>query len=218
MIDFIQDIQSSCVNQSDDVIALLRKAYIVARKLSQSEFQSWIDNELKGYPSTDKVPQYRKVSGMIYARWISGNYIPVQLDDESTKRLTRRSITHSIPEIISLLDNNKQQYFELPFMGDINQAIGVLTGHEAQYYLFVGKDQFQGIIEEVINTILRWSFTIEENGTKECQLPDLIVNKEDGKNQSESNCVPSLIFNNEVASVQIQVNSSNSCQKTGKED
>lgn len=34
---------------------LLRKAYLVARKLKLQEFEDWVNNELNGYKDADKI-------------------------------------------------------------------------------------------------------------------------------------------------------------------
>lgn len=217
MAGVIQELQFCCANCDGDATHILRKAYIVARKLKLTDFQTWIDDELKGYANTESMPEYRKVSGMIYALWINGSSIPVQVPSEIMDALGHRWIVQSIPEIVSMIENNDNKSFHIPYVGNVNQMICELTGQEAQYYLSVGKDQFHGIIEEVINTILRWSLLLEENGIEDDQLSFSLSDIEKAKAIPPSDYCPQLIFKESVGSVQIQMNNTNSTQQIDKQ-
>lgn len=46
--------------------SLLRKAYLVARKLKLSDFEEWINNEQNGYHG--EVPDYRMIN-VNYKAW-----------------------------------------------------------------------------------------------------------------------------------------------------
>jgi AbiTii len=49
------------------VTDVLRKAPVVARKLSVKDFEIWIEKELNGYKEMADLPSYRRVMGEVEA-------------------------------------------------------------------------------------------------------------------------------------------------------
>lgn len=43
------ELQQEALSKDTDLLSLLRKAYLVARKLKLKEFEEWINHELNGY-------------------------------------------------------------------------------------------------------------------------------------------------------------------------
>ena len=50
------ELQKQAIDTDSDVVSLLRKAYLVARKLDIKDFEEWINSELNGYTDYDKIP------------------------------------------------------------------------------------------------------------------------------------------------------------------
>lgn len=67
MSKIVLELQQEAISKESDILNLLRKAYLVARKLKLNEFENWINNELNGYEAMDKLPDYRKVRGEVKA-------------------------------------------------------------------------------------------------------------------------------------------------------
>lgn len=49
MCKIVLDLQKAALKEDCDILNLLRKAYLVARKLKLKEFEDWVNCELNGY-------------------------------------------------------------------------------------------------------------------------------------------------------------------------
>ena len=67
MAKIVIELQHEALKSDFDIMNLLRKAYLVARKLKLQEFEDWVNNELNGYKDSDKIPDYRLLRGEIKA-------------------------------------------------------------------------------------------------------------------------------------------------------
>ena len=65
MDGIVIELQREALDESITIEALLRKAYLVAKKLKLKEFEEWINQEQNGYKNA--VPEYRNVGGEIKA-------------------------------------------------------------------------------------------------------------------------------------------------------
>ena len=55
------ELQREALDESISIESLMRKAYLVARKLNLKDFEEWISQEQNGYKQ--KVPEYRNIVG-----------------------------------------------------------------------------------------------------------------------------------------------------------
>ena len=53
----VLDLQLEALSKDSDVLNLLRKAYVVARKLKLDEFEEWVNSELNGYKVGNRIPE-----------------------------------------------------------------------------------------------------------------------------------------------------------------
>ena len=87
MKGIVLQLQAEAIDDSVDIETLLRKAYLVARKLKLKEFENWISNEQNGYKG--EIPEYRVISGLIRAWNPYHGWMPVvmqgKLADEAGK-------------------------------------------------------------------------------------------------------------------------------------
>ena len=58
-MSLLREIQDAAVNSEVELATLLRKCKVLAARLGNGEFKSWVDNELDGYKSPDGLPDYR---------------------------------------------------------------------------------------------------------------------------------------------------------------
>lgn len=49
MKGIVIQLQEEALSNESDILSLLRKAYLIARKLKLQEFQAWISSEQNGY-------------------------------------------------------------------------------------------------------------------------------------------------------------------------
>jgi hypothetical protein len=75
MSSVVLELQRDALDKNVGVSDLLRKALVVARKLSLHDFQAWVENELNGYRDTFNIPDYREMHGQVrgfnpYRGWL----------------------------------------------------------------------------------------------------------------------------------------------------
>ncbi|MCJ7791600.1 MAG: hypothetical protein MUP49_04245 [Dehalococcoidia bacterium] len=58
-MSLLSEIQADVTEANADIAAVLRKCKVLAVKLGNKDFQSWVDYELNGYPSENETPDYR---------------------------------------------------------------------------------------------------------------------------------------------------------------
>ena len=75
-INAVIKLQQDALNPSIDTTSLLRTAYLIASKLSLTDFKQWISHELNGYDTPESIPQYRNVHGELQGHTARG-WIPV---------------------------------------------------------------------------------------------------------------------------------------------
>lgn len=165
MSSLIQELQQEAYNPSVSVLDLLRKALIVATKLNITEFQEWIELELKGYQG-QPIPDYRKVAVTIRGLNPDHGWQPIVGQDQYTLEFletacSRRSICQSISELVALIDSgeNGMQFQLSP------QIESILSGTlNAQIKIITSSASIKRIVESVRDVILRWSLKLEEDG------------------------------------------------------
>jgi hypothetical protein len=59
-MSLLREIQESATGNDIPLVVLLRKCKILAQRLGNDEFRSWVEWELNGYPNEDLLPLYRK--------------------------------------------------------------------------------------------------------------------------------------------------------------
>lgn len=64
-MSLLREIQDAATGNDVPLPVLLRKCKILAQRLGNDEFRSWVDWELNGYPRQDLLPPYRKESAEV---------------------------------------------------------------------------------------------------------------------------------------------------------
>jgi hypothetical protein len=165
MAKIVLELQQEAISKESDILNLLRKAYLVARKLKLNEFENWINNELNGYKDMNKLPDYRKVRGEVKAWNPYHGWIPVILeDDEIDKAISEHLVSDSIPNLKNVYDKSSNGTAVLQFGAGMNQRLGESSGFATKYALIIGVNQIYNIMEKVRNIVLDWSITLEDSG------------------------------------------------------
>ena len=164
-MSIVLDLQKLAIDSNCDILSLLRKAYFVSRKLGITDFQEWITYELNSYNERNKVPEYRKITGVLKGFNPYHGWIPVIIPDkELEETICTHKLSDSIPSLVNLLDNQGNNSLSIQLPGGIVQEICSMTGHEANYVLHLSSNSIANVIEQVKNKILDWSMLLEENG------------------------------------------------------
>jgi len=163
---FVIELQKDALDQSISTTNLLRKALVVAKKLKLADFEKWINVELNGYYGTDNdIPKYRNVSGQLKGWNPYHGWLPTILntDNNTEKLLTNRDVGDPLSEIEFLMRGESSELVMI-YPANLEDILGKMFNSRTKYQLFVSKSQFQGILEEVRTTILKWSLELECDG------------------------------------------------------
>lgn len=58
-MSLLREIQEAAINSQTDLAMLLRKCKVLAARLGNPEFKTWVENELCGYEDVEFLPKYR---------------------------------------------------------------------------------------------------------------------------------------------------------------
>ena len=155
MDKIVIELQREALKSDFDIMNLLRKAYLVARKLKLQE--------LNGYKDADKIPDYRLLRGEIKAWNPSYGWIPVILQNDN-EDITTHLANDSLANLLNVYENSENNNAILQFNATINNYLSKCSNFNTKYALMIGTNQIYSIIECVRNIILDWSITLEENG------------------------------------------------------
>lgn len=162
MAGIVIELQAEALDDSVDIETLLRKAYLVARKLKLKEFEEWISDEQNGYKID--IPDYRSISGQIkawnpYYGWTSV-VMQGELADVASKMPLRLPIS-----TVADVYNNSEDAVTLTVPGAITEFFNNNTdGIPTEYCFRSTKFEMHKIISAVRNRILEWAILLEENG------------------------------------------------------
>lgn len=174
MSSLVFELQQEMLRKDSDILTVLRKAHLIAKKLNLLEFDSWIVSELNGYDPNKKedIPSYRKVYGTLKIQNPYRGWIPIvfQCDNEMEHQLSEDKLYCSISEIIELkrqaVDANAKE-FHLCFSGELARSIMKHMENNPTLLpmcLSISTHHLQDIIERVKNCILEWTLTLESKG------------------------------------------------------
>ena len=117
MSSIVLDLQNEVTKPDCDIVSVLRKAHLIAIKLGLTDFDKWILCELNGYQNNDKVPDYRKIRGVLKAFNPYHGWRPTMMNNEELENeICRISVRNSISEIISLY--SQKQELGVEFTGE----------------------------------------------------------------------------------------------------
>lgn len=212
----ILELQEECINYSGNATNILRKAYAYSRKLQLTDFSNWLDLEMKGYEKPSGVPEYRRVHGVVQAMSYRG-LIPVQFPSEILDTLSTTGITQPISELSTIVGKDENGTVHMPFQGDVNAELCKAVSMETQFYLVIGKEQLKGIIDSVIDSILKWTLIFEEEGILGKELTFSKDDADKAKSIDQKKYNP-LVINGNVNTIMIQNDTINSTQSATTKD
>jgi len=165
MSSVIIELQREALDRNVPVSDLLRKSFVVSRKLGLHEFRSWIEKELTGYGDSD-TPEYREVRGQIRGWNPYNGWIPLYFEDfKDAERYSKRKTSQSIAQLEHLVNPGEDQStLQMPFSHEVQQRLSTGFGFPTQVSLFTDRVAILGIIDAVRTILLNWSLKLEEDG------------------------------------------------------
>ena len=166
MGSIVLELQNEVISSNCDVVNVLRKAHLIASKLKLTDFDSWIQYELNGYPNQESCPEYRKIRGSLKAFNPYNGWIPTLIqNNEVEKMICERKLVNSISEIIALCESSNSGLIS-EFTGEQLALFNKMcdTPLPMRYALHISKTAVKDIEEKVKNTILEWTLKLEAEG------------------------------------------------------
>ena len=164
MNGIVFELQKEAMDKKADIESLLRKSYVIARKLKLPEFQEWIQCEQEGYGKKE-VPEYRMIQGQLKALNPVRGWIPVVMDSAvAESAFTKTKLPNSVSELYDLYQNAESSMLVMNLPAERNKYVAKCCGFNTQFRLEFGKNQIYSILSRVKNNILDWALTLEESG------------------------------------------------------
>ena len=170
MPSLVKELQRGALDESTKVSALLRKAYVVARKLNLTEFQTWVERELRGYRdcTRDDLPPYRILRGELKGLNPIHGWVPVI--GEGLEGIEKVPCFQSVAEIEDLVATQEGATFYYRPSEKQQKALGKLVGFRTEFTVVVSRSSLAAILDAVRNTILEWALDLESRGIKGIDL------------------------------------------------
>ena len=165
MEPLVLQLQAECLDSRVSSLEVLRKALVVARKLSLADAQEWIDKELNGYTAGDTGPPYRRLTGQIHT-WnpYQGSWMPTVFGDagEATY-LSECFVAQPVGELEDLLKQGRAT-LEFPFNPETELNLMKRLHVPLRTTRHVSSASVSGILHAVRNMVLEWCLQLEKDG------------------------------------------------------
>jgi hypothetical protein len=165
MEPLVLQLQAECLDSRVSILEVLRKALVVARKLSLTDAQVWIEKELKGYKTGDSAPLHRFLTGQIRA-WnpYHGCWIPVVFQDSrEADNLSQFFVVQPVGELEDLV-RNCTGTVQFPFSSEAERYLMKGMGVPLQATRHVSRAAVGGILDAVRNMVLELCLQLEKDG------------------------------------------------------
>lgn len=158
----IIELQKEALDEKTAIESLMRKAYLVAKKLNLKDFEDWINQEQNGYK--EEVPEYRHIAGEVKAWNPYHGWIPIVLSAEVSDIISKLPIPISI-SVLQDVYNSSESTVSLSVNGTLTEWFNEHTdGFPTKYSFFASRSELYRIMSTVRNKILEWALLLEENG------------------------------------------------------
>ncbi|MEE1130992.1 MAG: hypothetical protein UHX00_05090 [Caryophanon sp.] len=171
MGSLVLELQREAYANNTAITDLIRKAYVLARKLEVKELIEWLSREMEGYKGIDskEIPSYRLVEGHLKA-WnpYQGAYIPVILDEVIEEQLNNKILIQPIAEIENIIEKSKngKGILEYKIPSSIQKKFMEASRIQLEVSLLISVSQFENIPNRVRDIILEWTLSLEEKGIR----------------------------------------------------
>ena len=216
MDSIVSQLQSDALDTRQDTGMLLRKAYLVSKKLGLFGFERWVSSELNGYEANDKLPVYRNIKGTMKFNNPYHGWCPVLFDrNDFEQSVTVVPLRDSIPKILDLISRKGNAVIPIS-----PEMMALITTDPIQaifeHAIILDNSSLVNIVELVRTKILEWAIVLEMKGIVGDGLSfskDEIKSAEDPKIVHYTNN-----FYSSVSETQIQQGSDSSKQTLGGND
>ncbi len=195
------ELQREALEDNISIESLMRKAYLVARKLNLTEFEEWINQEQNGYKG--QVPEYRYIAGEIKAWNPYHGWMPMVLSADIADMISKMPIPTSISELQDVY-NSSDSTIGLSVNGKLTEWFNEHMDYmPTKYQFFSSKSELYRIMSTVRNKILDWALLLDENGIVGEGMTFTDVEKKTAQNTQVINNYTNNFFS-EVSDIDVQ--------------
>lgn len=165
MSSLVEEIERDVLDGSRDLSDLLRKARVIASKLSLKQPSDWVEAELNGYKSD--VPDYRVIQGQARFRNPYHGWLPFMIGDAQLENtVCTHRVATPVREIEHLIAGKGELMLPLP--GEASGMLCRLAGTPTTFpvALFMARNAFVAILDTVRNRLLDWILQLQAAGIK----------------------------------------------------
>ncbi len=161
MEGIVLELEREALDENVSIEVLLRKAYLVARKLKLTDFEEWINNEQNGYEG--EIPEYRMISGEYKALNSYRGWIPVVLSANIAKVIAKVPLHNSISSLYDVC-NTSEGSISFTVGAEITEFLNKSSdGFDTKFSFYSSRSEIYRIISTVRNKILDGVLLLEEN-------------------------------------------------------
>ncbi len=172
-MSLLKEITDAAVDANVEISTLLRKCKVLAARLGNKDFDSWVEHELNGYNSPDEVPSYRilkKVQSRgnfegSFGR--SGKNIPIPpscIPEEYRDFLTKAYFMDAVSYYSNLLGNTDKSTFAENWPTDYLPAFGSEIVEDMNCigaWKVIPAGSIASLLDTVRNRVLSFTLNIE---------------------------------------------------------
>jgi len=165
MSSLVLELQHEALNPTIGLADLLRKALVVAKKLSINDFQTWAENELNGYQDKETPPDYRKLRGIPQCLNQFHGWLPIKFSDSGSENYwSIWPCKEPISQIVALVNSKSDSDFvQVSYSYEGSKTLLEDIGASTQVRLAVGISSLVPLLDSVRTIILNWAMKLEED-------------------------------------------------------
>lgn len=172
-MSLLRQIQDAAVSSEKPIGDLLRNCKILGTRLNSKELCQWVDSELNGYPSLDRLPDYR-ILKVQAAGYFSGSFgsglknapIPVSCIPEEFREWARvANMTQPISAYEDLFRDKESASFKIQWPSDLVLLVGEKIYEDMNClsaWQVIPRGAVVGLLENVRSRILNFALEIEK--------------------------------------------------------
>ncbi|MGL4002105.1 abortive phage resistance protein [Pantoea eucalypti] len=158
----LQDMAST---KSTDIEELLSRAKMISVKLGLDDISVWLEYEINGYPTFDKLPDYRFIKNSPikafnpYVGWIPYNLGDIE-HSELHSSLTKVAISNPVSMLVEYAKSTSIMYCEVPS----KMAVFLRDAADCDFTIAwsVTPTQVTKILSNIRSVVLDWSLALEK--------------------------------------------------------
>lgn len=193
-MELISQIINDLIDEEKSLNSALLKTKVLASRIQNQELLNWVNNELSGYKTTDKLPDYRReIQNELKGSFLNGGMkytntqIPtIGLDKDFEKKLRFTDFIESISSLESLVSKEKSSTLSGAIRAELSSLIEQNWQNMGNPYLqlisvykSMSKNSVIEIITNVRNKLLDFMLELDGKYGDLTEIKDLKMKKEE---------------------------------------